>query len=130
MSIEYDGGTCFACGASNPIGLKLQFKFEGDRFVTRFTPRQEHQGYDNITHGGIVSTLLDEAMAKLVYENGDLAVTAEMSIRFRKPAIVGEELTVAGWVVSRAKRIIECAAEARNPNGELVAEAVGKMFKV
>lgn len=132
MEVEYVRyeGMCFACGPNNPIGLKLQFHFEGDKFVARFTPRREHQGYDDVMHGGIMSTLLDEAMAKLVYEKGHTALTADMHVRFKKPAKIGEELTVSGWIVSEVRRIINCAAEARNPEGELVAEADAKFVKI
>ena len=65
-----DEGKCFACGPNNPIGLKLDFQFSGDSYVAKFTPSAQYQGYDGITHGGIVSTLLDEAMAKLVWVKG------------------------------------------------------------
>lgn len=125
-----DEGMCFACGVNNPIGLKLNFQSEDGAFVARFTPRPEHQGYGGITHGGIVTTLLDEAMAKLVYTQGYLAVTADLKIRFRKPALVGDELTVVGRVISEAHRLVECSAEVRNSRGEVVAEASGRMMKV
>ncbi|MHB1001388.1 MAG: PaaI family thioesterase [Armatimonadota bacterium] len=122
---------CFACGPKNPIGLKLDFKFENDKYVARFIPRTEHQGYDNITHGGIISTLLDEAMAKLVYAMGFLAVTAQLQIKFRKPAHTCEELVISGWLVSEKRhRAIDCAAEIRNIHGELIAEATGRMIAV
>ena len=130
MELTDEVGICFACGINNPIGLKLKFDFEGERYVTRFTPKKEHQGYTGITHGGIISTILDEAMAKLIYEKGHLAVTTELKIRLRKAVPIGEELTVSGWIVSEARRAIDCAAEARNPKGELVAEAEGRMVKV
>ncbi|HEY3297970.1 MAG TPA: PaaI family thioesterase [Armatimonadota bacterium] len=125
-----DGGMCFACGPKNPIGLKLKFEFEDGVYTARFTPGPEHQGYDLITHGGIVTTLLDEAMAKLVFVQGHFAVTAEINVRFRRPAMVGDELTVTGRVLAEAHRLLDCAAEIRNSNGELIAEASGKMMKV
>jgi uncharacterized protein (TIGR00369 family) len=125
-----DEGMCFACGPNNAIGLKLTFAFEDGKYVTRFTPRREHQGYTGITHGGILSTLLDEAMAKLVYTMNQRAITAELKIRLKKVVPVGEELVVSGWVVSEARRLIECAAEVRDTSGEIVAEATGKMVKV
>lgn len=126
-----DEGMCFACGPNNPIGLKLEFAFEGNKYVARFIPLSEHQGYDNITHGGIIGTLLDEAMAKLVYAKGYMAVTAQLSIKYRKPAHTGEVLIVSGWIKSEPKsRIIDCASEIRNPQGILIAEAEGRMFKV
>ncbi|MHB0913270.1 MAG: PaaI family thioesterase [Armatimonadota bacterium] len=121
---------CFACGPANPIGLKLRFADEDGRYVARFTPRPEHQGYDDVTHGGILATMLDEAMAKLAYEMGEFAVTAELQIRYRKPALVGEELTVSGWVISERRRLIDAGAEVRNSRGELVAEAVGRLMRV
>lgn len=125
-----DDGMCFACGAKNPVGLKLEFTFQDGRYITRFTPRREHQGFTGITHGGILSTVLDEVMARLVYVLGHRAVTAEMRVRLRKPASIGEELTVSGWITSEGRRTIDCAAEARNPAGEVIAEATGRMIKV
>lgn len=125
-----DDGMCFACGPKNPIGLKLKFAFEDGKYVTHFTPGPEHQGYVDITHGGILSTALDEAMARLVHVKGHNAVTAEMQVRLRKPALIGEELTISGWITSETRRVLECASEARNPRGELVAEAVGRMIRV
>lgn len=126
-----DEGMCFACGPNNPIGLKLDFAFEGDKYTARFTPLSEHQGYDNITHGGIIGTLLDEAMAKLVYAKGYMAVTAQLNIKYRKPAHTGEMLIISGWITSEPKsRIIDCASEIRNQQGILIAEAEGRMFKV
>jgi len=121
---------CFACGQNNPIGLRLKFELIDGKYTTKFTPRTEHQGYDDITHGGIVSTLLDEAMAKLVWSMGRFAVTADLKVRFKKRALVGEELTVTGWVKSETRRLLSCAAEARNPRGELIAEAEGTMVEV
>jgi uncharacterized protein (TIGR00369 family) len=129
LDITYEG-QCFACGANNPIGLKLKFQFEGDGYVARFTPKPEHQGYDNITHGGIISTLLDEAMAKLVWAKGINAVTGTLNIRFRRPARIGEELTISGYITSEAHRVMDCRAEIKNPAGEVVAEATGRMVKV
>ena len=125
-----DTGMCFVCGPKNPIGLKLEFVLDDGKYITRFTPRAEHQGFLGITHGGIVSAVLDEVMARLVYVLGHKAVTAEMTIRLKKPAVTGEELTFTGWITSEGKRVIDCAAEARNPRGEVVAEATGKMLRV
>lgn len=125
-----DNGMCFVCGPNNPIGLKLEFALEDGKYITHFTPGPEHAGFVGITHGGIVSTVLDEVMARLVYALGRDAVTAELQIKLKKPAVTGEELMVIGWVLSETRRVIDCAAEARNPKGEIVAEATGRMVKV
>ncbi len=88
---------CFACGRDNPISLKLDFKpVEADLVEAKFTPTANHQGYDDIMHGGLVSTLLDEAMAKVIVFKGIKAVTAEISVKFKKPVLIGGELKIVG----------------------------------
>jgi hypothetical protein len=52
---------CYACGDLNPLGLHMHFRMEGEWAVAPFVARREHQGYPGFVHGGIVSTLLDEA---------------------------------------------------------------------
>ena len=125
-----DDDWCFVCGGSNPIGLKLQFAQEGDEYVTYFTPAKEHQGYTGIVHGGIVSTVLDEVMARYVYVMGHNAVTAEMTVRLKKPARVGSTMRFAGRIESENGRLILCGATATDEQGKLIAEATARMLKV
>lgn len=125
-----DDDMCFVCGQGNSIGLRLAFEFEGDRYVTRFTPSRQHQGYIGVTHGGIVSTVLDEVMARLVHVRGYQAVTAELTVRLKRPAVTDGELTFTGWIVGERGRVIDCAAEARNARDEVVAEATSRLMKV
>lgn len=113
---------CFACGPDNPIGLKLDFSEEGEKYVARFTAGPEHQGYDGIVHGGIVSTLLDEIMARYPYAKGEDTVTARLEIRYRQPTPVGRELTVTGWIVSKRGRIYETAGTVALADGTVTAE--------
>lgn len=121
---------CFACGKDNPIGLKIEWSVVDGEHIAKFTPKREHQGYFGITHGGIVATLLDEAMARLVWAEGYRAMTAEMTMRLKQPAATGVELTISGRIVSDERRIISCEAEIRNPDGRTVASATGKMMKI
>ena len=114
---------CFGCGASNPEGLRLRFDVdEGRRSAeATFKPRPEHQGYAGVTHGGIIATLLDEAMLKLCWELGIPAVTARLEVEIKKPVPVGEELRVRGWIVRDRGRAVEAEAEITNFRGEVVA---------
>ncbi len=114
---------CFGCGAANPVGLRLEFDVdEGRRSAeATFRPRLEHQGYTGVTHGGIIATLLDEAMLKLCWELGIPAVTARLEVEIKKPAPVGEELRVRGWIVKDKGRAVEAEAEITNSRGEVVA---------
>ncbi|HEU5348694.1 MAG TPA: PaaI family thioesterase, partial [Ktedonobacterales bacterium] len=55
---------CFACGLRNSQGLRLTFWAEGDEIVTEFTPDEHYQGFPGVLHGGILATLLDEALSR------------------------------------------------------------------
>lgn len=125
-----DNGGCFGCGKNNPIGLRLDFEFCDGKYLTRFTPGPEHQGFAGITHGGILATLADEAMARMVWDEGRAALTAELSIRFRRPARTGEPLVVSGWVERGEGRLMMCKSNIRTENGDLVAEATARMVRI
>jgi acyl-coenzyme A thioesterase PaaI-like protein len=60
---KLQGHNCFACGTANPIGLNLQFYRFGDAVYSDITLGKNHEGWENVAHGGIVSTLLDEVMS-------------------------------------------------------------------
>jgi len=125
-----DDDGCFACGKSNPFGLQLEFATEGEEYVAYFTPEKRHQGYVGIVHGGIVSTVLDEVMARYVHVLGHSAVTGEMTVRFKRPARVGHKLRFAGRIEEENSHMILCSARATDEDGTLIAEATGKMVRV
>lgn len=125
-----DDGYCFVCGPKNPIGLKLDFTFNGKTISTEFTPQKEHQGYMNIVHGGIISTLLDEVMVKLAIEMDLPAVTAHMDIRLRKAVNVGEKIIFIAEMVRNTRKTIEIYAKAVIADNILVADAKGKLIKI
>jgi len=125
-----DDGYCFVCGPNNPIGLKLDFSLDGKVMTTEFIPRKEHQGYMDIVHGGIISTLLDEIMVKLAIELGMPAVTAQMDIRLRKAARVGNRLTLSAEILEDTSKLLLTHAKAVTDDGEVVAEATGKLVRV
>ena len=125
-----DNGYCFVCGPKNPIGLKLDFSFDGKTIKTEFVPKKEHQGYADIVHGGIVSTLLDEVMVKLAIELGMPAVTARMDIRLRKAAKVGEKITFTAEILEDTRMLLVACAKAETDDGVIVADAKGKLVKI
>lgn len=113
---------CFACGPQNPIGLKLKFREEGDTYISTFIAGPEHQGYDGIMHGGLVSTPLDEIMARYVYAKGLTAVTAKLEVRYRQPTPIGQELRISGWITSQRGKMYELAGKIALPDGTVTAE--------
>ncbi len=81
-------------------------------------------------HGGVVATMLDEAMSWAVIDRGLLAVTAKMEVHFRQPVPVGEPLTVVGRVERDRRRAVEASGEIRNRAGEVLASASGLFMRV
>ncbi len=126
-----DNQRCYVCGKENPAGLGVEFEIDRERrsISAKFTPSEIYQGYEGIIHGGVLSTLLDEAMAKLTVSLGIPAVTAEITVAFKAPAAPGEELLVSGRLTHEARRLVQ--AEARIERGPvLIAEARGKLIRI
>jgi uncharacterized protein (TIGR00369 family) len=122
---------CFVCGLENPIGLKLGF-YEDDEghVMATFTPRDEHQGYPGVMHGGIVTALLDETLGRVAIATGRWMMTGRLNIRFRQSIPIGEPLTVVGEVVELKKRLLEARGEIRLANGKIGAEATGTFLEI
>ena len=118
---------CFACGEANPIGLHLDFHVMGNKFVTKKVLPKEYQSFTGIVHGGIVTTLLDEAMGGMLYHGGEKAFTARLDVRYRHPTPVGEELTITGWEESRRGNFVKMKAEIALADGTVTAEGSAQM---
>lgn len=121
---------CFACGLDNPYGLKLDFRIEGDCFMTETTLAREYQSYTGVAHGGIVSTLLDEAMGGYLVALGEKAVTGRLSVRYRHPTPIGETLKIEGKIESRRSRFVTMKATVALADGTVTAEGKADMVVV
>src|SRR6187399_2647542 len=98
---------CYACGDLNPIGLHLHFRMEDDWAVADFTASRDHQGYPGYVHGGLVSTLLDEAMGWATYGRNIWAVTGRLETRFRDIVPTGEPLVVRATITRDRGRSLD-----------------------
>jgi HAD superfamily hydrolase (TIGR01509 family) len=108
LDVDYTARFCFACSQENPIGLKLKPVHDGDKVTAEFTAGQFHQGWDNVVHGGILYTLLDEVTAYAMLCHGiELGVTAKSEIRFRQVAPINEPIRASAWVTKLTKRLVE-----------------------
>ena len=114
---------CFGCGTRNPHGLMLDFRIEDKRAVAEYRPRAEHQGYPGLVHGGLIATMLDEAMGWAMYTLGVWAVTGKMEVRYRQPLPLDGRAIVSGEVVRNRGRWLEVHGEVRSAEGRLVAES-------
>ena len=121
---------CFVCGDQNPYGLKVDFFWENNVAKGEYIAQNHFQGYKDILHGGILSSLLDEVMIKAILAQDLLAVTAEINVKFKKPVKIGEKLTLEGKVVGAKGKFLFTQGKVTNKAGELVAEALGKFFKI
>jgi uncharacterized protein (TIGR00369 family) len=117
---------CFACGATNPIGMRLHIELGEGEARSTWTVGPDYVGWSDKAHGGIIATLLDEVMAWAPSSFDSWAVTAEMTVRYRSPAAPGEELRAEGQVVERRRRIYDVRGEVRGPDGRLIAEGRGR----
>lgn len=123
---------CFGCGPANQEGLRLKFVLERQRqrFVCRFRLRQRFVGPPGHAHGGIIATILDEAMGKVSKLRGIIALTAAMEISYVRPVPLGVPLVVQGWEARVHGREHYRAAEIRNRKGELLASSTGKFIEI
>ena len=124
--------SCFVCGLNNPQGLKLDLETDGQIVRTRFTPRPEHVGFRETIHGGLISTVLDEAMVWVVgVRTRRFAYCAELNVRFLQPARPLEELTVVAELVdNRRNKLFQSKCELQNAAGAVLAVATGKYLPV
>jgi acyl-coenzyme A thioesterase PaaI-like protein len=121
---------CFACGSENSRGLGMSFRLEQGRAVAEFEAPRYLQGYPGHVHGGLVATMLDEAMGWAVHAQGIWAMTARLTTRFRRRVPPDQTLTVSGWVTRDRGRFLELCAEVRSPDGALLAQAEGIFARV
>ena len=129
MTLE-DDGYCFICGVKNPGGLRLTWTVNGRSTEATFLPQKSHQGWKDLVHGGLIAALLDEAMTRLAWKLEAGAVTAEMTVRYRKSARVGEALTIRGEITETRGRLMRGRATVSKEDGSLLAEAEGKILKL
>jgi len=132
MSSEIEAATmCFACGTDNPIGLKIHFDCQGDRCTAEFTPNENHVGWENTVHGGIIYSALDDVTANVLYMQGVKAHTARCEIRYRQPLLVNETLKLTGWIEKRRGRLVLLKGEARKAADDtLVADCEASFMLV
>jgi acyl-coenzyme A thioesterase PaaI-like protein len=104
---------CIVCGTDNPRGLGLTFTPSADgRGVEASCACDERiEGYGGLVHGGVVSMLLDGAMAHCLFHMGCVAHTGELTVRFRSPVLVGREARVRAWLERSRGRVHVLGAE-------------------
>ena len=117
-------GRCFGCGPANELGLRIRSFEAGDGSVlAEWHARTEHEAFDGYVNGGILGTLIDchsnwTAIAALMAAgwatDAPSTVTAEYSVRFRRPTPSTRPLRIIGTPVEVApdRVTVETSVEA------------------
>jgi uncharacterized protein (TIGR00369 family) len=118
---------CFVCGMSNPDGMRLKFTLDEERRVTlsHFRLGKRYTGPPGHCHGGIIATILDDAMGKVNKLHQVIALTKQMTVEYLKPVPLHEPLRVEGKEVSVHGRQHINTAEILNEKNEVLARSTG-----
>ena len=148
---------CLVCGAENPFGLQARFyeleapgtrtggaqadgatagggeaPAAGRELLGVFTVREEHQSYPGRLHGGISSAILDETIGRAITiaHPGTWGVTAELTLRYRKPLPLTGEIRAVARITRDTRRLFEGSGEILLEDGSVAVEASGKYLKM
>lgn len=124
-----DDRYCFVCGEKNPFGLHLEPVGKNGKGTILWNPEKRHQGYSGVVHGGLISTLLDEAMAYAAISVAGFCATADISVKFRKPVRIGETVKVEAELVERRGPVLRLKATVFQ-DGEEKARAFATFINV
>jgi len=124
-----DDNYCFVCGEENPLGLRLKFSLYNGKATAEFVPQKVHQGYKDIVHGGIITTILDEAMVKAALMQGMHVISAEITVRFRNMLFAGEKTVVEALIGKVNRKIIEASAVLKKTDSTIIAEGQAKLLR-
>jgi uncharacterized protein (TIGR00369 family) len=127
-----DDQHCFVCGQRNPDGLKIEFhenplNKEVEAAVV-FPPHL--QGWQGTVHGGLLATVLDEIMIKAAAAAGNKCVTAEINVKYKKPACTGVAYRACGKMLDARGKIVTAESRLCDASGQIYAQAMGKLFKI
>ena len=124
---------CYVCGKANEKGLKLDFTHpQKGKLEAMVVFSKHHQGFKDIVHGGMMTMILDEMMVNLAWKEGIPAVTAELSVRLKKAAKIGEKVYFEGVIEpgEEGKRAFQASSIAKNERGEVLASATATCVRI
>ena len=122
---------CFGCGAANRTGLRLKFFVDEDqRVICHFKISRRFEGPPGHVHGGVIATLLDEAMSKANRQKGVVAMTRQMEVEYLRPVPLNTLLTLEGRSTGADGKKHRCEAEVRNASGTTLASSRGLFIQI
>lgn len=124
---------CLVCGLKNDLGLKgVFYELDNKELLAVFKPLNQHQSYPGRLHGGIASTVLDETIGRAIMIDADTevwGVTVELSVQFKKPIPLTQELRVVARIGSDNRRFFDGSGELLLEDGSVAAQGRGRYLK-
>jgi uncharacterized protein (TIGR00369 family) len=122
---------CFGCGPANPTGLHLEFMRAEDGSVVCLAAVSDcFEGPAHFLHGGIIATLLDEAMSKAVRASGRTAMTRQMEVDYLRPISSGAQILIEGRIDRSDGRKHWAEAKILDAGGTMLAQGKGLFIEV
>jgi uncharacterized protein (TIGR00369 family) len=130
--VRLQKNSCFACGDDNPDGMHLKFAYDEERhcFICQFRLGKRFTGPPGHCHGGIIATILDEAMGKVNKLRHVIALTSEITVNYLKPVPLHQPLRVESREVRVRGRKHINLAEILNQKGEVLARSRGLFIAI
>lgn len=132
MGAFTDNQNCFVCGKDNAAGFRLVFRTDeatGETNTEVVFPAHM-QGWRDMVHGGALATVLDEVMVQAATAAGVRCVTAEISVKYAKPAATCVPYRLSGRILDRRGRMLTAEGRIEDASGLVYARATAKLFKV
>jgi acyl-coenzyme A thioesterase PaaI-like protein len=120
---------CVVSGEANPMGLDVQFFRDGDEAVSRVVLGPAFEGAPNRAHGGVVAAIFDDLMGFVLSIVEAPAYTAELTVRYRAPTPVGQEIEFRARLHERRGRRLQIEAEATH-DGTKIATATALFLTI
>src|SRR2546430_8601836 len=102
MAQQPNSAMCFGCGLKNQAGLRIKFYNDGPGACQATVVLEDpHQGYPGIAHGGVVATMLDEALGRAAMspDSNHFMFTAKIEIRYRQSVPLHQPVTLRGRII-------------------------------
>jgi acyl-coenzyme A thioesterase PaaI-like protein len=132
MLKQVEGRHCFACGTANPVGLKMRFYRNGNAVYSDIKLGKHFEGWENMAHGGIISTILDEVMSwAIICFRKAFFVTRKMELKYVRPVPLHAALRARGRVMDEDRGpLIKTRGELFDDGGRILARSVGEFALV
>jgi len=123
--IDTKNGNCFGCSTNNNQGLQMEFHEDGEYIISNWKPKTHLSGFENVLHGGIQTTILDEIACWFVFVKLETSgVTTALNAKFKKSAFTDKgKLTIRAKLISKDRRFANIYAEILDGDGNVCSHA-------